>query len=119
MAVAAIAIGACTSPLFVSIASATSGPIAYDSAYDEKIAYTSYPDYGVSGVGSDDTPDTLPGVPATGGIQLSAGESLMSARVHAGGLSTAAAIAITILGVAILGGTAYGINSVYGRNKEF
>ncbi|HEX7724122.1 MAG TPA: hypothetical protein VF438_00050 [Candidatus Paceibacterota bacterium] len=105
-------------------APAAGGPVAYDP----NIAYTSYPDYSSSDTSSDtgadttsagsdnsDATSTLPGVPSTGGT-LSPGESLMAASAT-GGMSTAAAIAIAILGVVILGGAAYGINSVYRKNR--
>lgn len=113
-------------PISTIGAPAAGGPIAYDSG----IAYSSYPDYSGSNAsgsangsgmsGSDDSSSastsTLPGAPSTGGT-LSPGESLMAASVQNGGMSTAAAIAIAILGLAILGGAAYGINSAYRRNR--
>jgi hypothetical protein len=100
-------------------APAAGGP--YPAPEDYSFAYTSYPSYSSgssagSGSGSGSAAgDETPGVPDTGPIAttLSPGQSLMAASVQSGGMSTAAAIAAAVAGIAILGGAAYGINSYY------
>lgn len=88
--------------------------IAYDDSMNEYLSSA-----GSSGDNSGLAYSSYPDVPYAGGQpgNTPGNTNLVAAAASVGGLSTAAAIAVVLIGAGALGGAAYGLNHVYRRRR--